>query len=86
MINNLDFATFFQNLGISPVLAGIALIIVLVWSIYWKGRALWTSARGTHMVWFIVFLLVNTVGILEILYIYVFNKDKTQAASPADAA
>jgi methionyl-tRNA synthetase len=37
---------------------------------------LWKSARNTDKVWFIVLLLVNTVGILEILYIYFFSKKK----------
>ena len=50
------------------------LIIILVWSLIWKAIALWKSARNTHFVWFIVFLLVHTVGILEILYIFVFSK------------
>ncbi|MBI2004275.1 hypothetical protein HYS72_02305 [Candidatus Pacearchaeota archaeon] len=48
--------------------------IIFVWIITWKLIALWKSARNTHVVWFIVLAVVNTVGILEILYIYVFSK------------
>lgn len=47
--------------------------IILVWIIVWKLLALWKSARNNHAVWFIVLAVVNTVGILEILYIYVFS-------------
>ena len=36
--------------------------------------AFWKSARKNHLVWFIVFALVNTIGILEILYLYVFSE------------
>ena len=61
---------------------GVLLTAVLVWSIVWKGLALWKSARTDSKVWFVVFLVVNTLGILEILYLYVFsNKKKMQASS-----
>ncbi len=48
--------------------------IILVWIVVWKLLALWKSARNNHIVWFIVLAVINTVGILEILYIYVFSK------------
>jgi hypothetical protein len=58
--------------------AGFSLIaiVVLVWSLYWKGMALWKAARATDKVWFVVLLLVNTLGILEIIYIYLVRKEK----------
>jgi predicted membrane protein len=51
----------------------IFLVFLLPWSFIWKGIALWKSARNTSYIWFIVLLLVNTLGILEILYIFVFS-------------
>jgi len=59
---------------------------VVIWSIVWKGLALWRSARTDSKVWFVVFLVVNTLGILEILYLYVFSgRTRTlKAASPAE--
>lgn len=53
---------------------GFIFALLLVWSIIWKGIALWKAARLTHKWWFIIMLIVNTAGILEILYIYVFSK------------
>jgi len=50
------------------------LVLVLIWSVVWKGLALWKAARRGANVWFVVLLVVNTVGILEILYLYVFSK------------
>ncbi len=47
---------------------------VLIWSLVWKGLALWKAARKGANVWFVVLLVVNTVGILDILYLYVFSK------------
>jgi hypothetical protein len=54
----------------------VVFFALLVWSVIWKGLALWKAARNKDKWWFIVMLLVNTVGILEILYIYVFRKKK----------
>lgn len=56
---------------------GLLFFVLMIWSLFWKAWALWVSARRGEKVWFGVMLVVNTVGILEILYIYVFSKDKT---------
>ena len=50
-----------DTLGISLTLAIIILAIVAIWSIIWKGIALWKSAKKNHLVWFIVFLITNTI-------------------------
>lgn len=54
----------------------LAIIAVLVWSLVWKGLALWKSAKNGSKIWFVVLLISNTVGILEILYIYIFSKKR----------
>ena len=48
--------------------------IIFVWIIVWKLLALWKSARNNHIAWFLIIAVINTIGILEILYIYVFSK------------
>ena len=53
---------------------GFIVLILAVWTLYWKYRALWHAAKHDHKVWFVVLLLVNTLGILEILYLHVFSK------------
>ena len=50
------------------------LYLLIVWSIIWKGIALWHSARNKQLVWYIVLIIVNTVGILEIVYLIFFKK------------
>ena len=55
-------------------LGGFLFLLIVVWSIAWKGLALWKAAREGSKIWFIVLLVVNTVGVLEILYLYVFSK------------
>lgn len=46
------------------------IIPLLTWSTFWKGLALWKAARKKHLTWFIILLLVNTLGLLEIAYVY----------------
>jgi hypothetical protein len=53
------------------------LAILVVWSLVWKGWALWKAARLSSKWWFIILLLVNTVGILEIIYIFFIAKKYT---------
>ena len=50
------------------------ILLLALWTIPWKGVALWKSARKRHTVWFVVLLIVNTLGILEILYIFIFSR------------
>lgn len=61
-------------------LAGIiflgAIGVLAIWTLFWKGLALWKSARLGHKKWFVVLLIVNTIGILDILYIYIFSEKK----------
>ncbi len=52
----------------------VYLTIALIWSLAWKGVALWKSADRKEKWWFIAFLVVNTLGVLEIAYIYYFSK------------
>jgi len=56
----------------------IILLLLALWSIPWKGWALWRAARRKDLVWFIVLLIINTVGILEIIYIFIFSKPKKE--------
>jgi hypothetical protein len=50
------------------------LLLGVLWSIPWKGVALWKSARLSHTKWFIALLIINTFGILEIIYIFFVAK------------
>jgi type IV secretory pathway TrbD component len=52
----------------------LSLVLAAIWTIPWKGVALWKAARRGEKIWFIVLLLLNTLAILEILYIFIFSK------------
>ena len=49
-------------------------IIIALWVLPWKGYALWTAAKRGEMKWFIVLLVLNTLALLEIFYIFVIAK------------
>ncbi|MDD4606827.1 MAG: DUF5652 family protein [Patescibacteria group bacterium] len=61
----------------------IILLLILMWSMVWKGLALWRSARNNHQVWFVILLLVNTVGILEIIYLILIDKQHAKVIEQA---
>ena len=50
--------------------------LILLWVMPWKGFALWRAAENNHKKWFIALFLVNTMAILEIIYIFYFSKEK----------
>ena len=60
-----------------PYLAGLlwlAIFLALVWEMAWKGIALWRAGRNGHLGWFIALFIVNTMGILPIIYIFAFSR------------
>jgi len=57
-----------------PTWLPIVMALLMLWTIPWKAVALWKSARNNNLVWFIILMVVNTLGILEILYIFLFGK------------
>jgi hypothetical protein len=62
--------------GVVETWMGMFFIPIMLWSIAWKGWALWKAARAESKIWFVILLLVNTMGILDILYIFVLGKEK----------
>jgi len=71
---------FFPNVTIF----WLVIILAVVWSIVWKGIALWQAGRHAHLGWFIALFIVNTLGILEIIYLFGFRRvvPRPQKAPP----
>ena len=55
--------------------------LILLWVLPWKGIALWKSARNGHKHWFIALLIIQTLAILDIIYIFIIAKKKTDQTS-----
>ncbi len=78
---NSFWGSSYTNAFVPGLLAGwlsIFIIPLVIWSLFWKAMGLWKAARQDSKAWFIILLLVNTLGILEILYVFVFSKMGTK--------
>lgn len=53
------------------------LTLLVIWSITWKAIAAWHAARNNQLGWFIALFIVNTAGLLEIIYLAFFSKRKS---------
>lgn len=56
----------------------VFILLIIAWTLPWKGIALWKSAQNKHKKWFVFLLIFNTLAVLEILYIFVFSKSKSK--------
>jgi len=70
--------------NIAEIIAGMGALffLLILWSGVWKAIALWKAARNNHLGWFIALCIVNTCGILEILYIFIWGKKQDTITQP----
>ena len=67
-----------ESINWLSTLAGVHPMVILaavIWTLVWKGVALWRSAGLRQKWWFIAILLINTLGILEIIYLFFVAKN-----------
>lgn len=86
MFYNLSAESISSSIGIGIPMVLSFFMLVTLWTLFWKGLALWHSAKRGEPWWFIALLLVNTVGVLEIVYLFFFAKLKGSdlfSASPS---
>jgi len=57
-----------------PVWAIVIFVIIAIWDLCWKGVGLWKAGQNHHLAWFVAILVLNTVGILPMIYIGWFDK------------
>lgn len=62
------------------------LFVAMIWTIILKGFALWYAARGNQKWWFIALLVVNTLGLLEIIYLVWFRPASPSRASEVSSS
>ncbi len=61
-----------NTLGLSPLFViglGIIAAVIAIIVICLKGYSLWLAAKRDEKWWFVILLVVNTLGILELIYI-----------------
>ncbi len=59
-----------ENLLLNPWI----LFLIITWTLPWKGVALWKAAKNSQINWFVALLILNTLAILEIIYIFYFDQ------------
>lgn len=62
-----------NSFGFTPVaFAGFSVLVAMIMIIVvaLKGYSLWHAARRSEKWWFIILLIVNTLGILELIYLF----------------
>jgi hypothetical protein len=52
----------------------IVLVLLMLWVLPWKGYALWSAVTRGDKWWFVALLVVNTLAILDIIYIFAVAK------------
>ncbi len=65
----------FENFGIGLIILFIA---ITVWDLVWKLFGMWKAAKKNSPLWFVAIGIFNTIGILPILYLYVFSRDNSK--------
>lgn len=67
-----------QSLFYGPLakIPKVLLLIAYLWGLFWKGLGLWRSAKNDQRYWFIGIFILNTLGILEIVYLSFFQNKK----------
>jgi hypothetical protein len=59
----------------------VAIGFLIVWELIWKGLALWRAAVLGDKLWYVLILILNTVGILPIIYLIVTRDKKHEQAT-----
>jgi Family of unknown function (DUF5652) len=55
-------------------------LLLAAWELTWKGLALWRASGLRQPYWFVVLLIVNSLGIFPIIYLLLTNNPDTDAA------
>jgi hypothetical protein len=58
------------------IVANPWIVPLLIWSLICKGFALWRAAMNKSKTWFVVLLIVNTFGILDLIYFFLLSEKK----------
>jgi len=56
----------------------LLLVSLALWELLWKAMALWRAAHRNQPYWFATLLILNTVGVLPMLYILYTNMKENQ--------
>jgi len=64
--------------GVEGMVLPILFYFLIFWEGVWKGIAMWKAGRNNQLAWFISIFILNTAGILPIVYLLFFRKNKVK--------
>lgn len=54
---------------------------LVIWEMIWKGLGLWRAGRRNQPAWFFLIFILNTAGILPIVYLFVTREKKQKVVA-----
>jgi hypothetical protein len=76
MVSPFPIEQFATMLGVSTTALFTFIIASSIWTVILKGFTLWFSAKNDQKAWFIALLVLNTLGILEVIYLLFFRSKR----------
>lgn len=67
-----SYQQYIDLINAHPVL----FVLLAAWAIVWRGIAMWKAAQNKSMPWFVALLIINSFGILDIIYVFYFSNRK----------
>lgn len=59
-----------------PIVKNLLFLLAMSWSIAWKCYSAWIAAKSNNKRWFVALVIFNTMGILDMIYIFGIKKKK----------
>jgi len=59
----------FDLMGLLPII-----IAIVIWDGVWKLAAMWRAAQNKQLLWFLCIAILNTCGLLPIIYLLISKK------------
>ena len=69
-----------EELALFIATMGAGLLLLILWELVWKSIALWKTGRNNQLAWFVCILILNTAGILPIVYLLFFQPKAKKVA------
>jgi len=75
---------FLYDIYQQPVWALFGLLVLTLWTLVWEGLGLWHAAQHKQRNWFIAILVLNTLGLLPIVYLIWFRPRREEKGDAFD--
>jgi len=60
--------------------------VIVAWSLAWKGASMWRAAKDDSKPWFIALFAINTLGLLDAVYLFGVSPRRRARTGGSDRA